>query len=140
MAPDPGSIFEKLMALGPIHAVVSKAALKRIGLLVDLAGDLDRDDGTARALKWCDVLSKRKLTDQQSALLEYFRANAWANRQRGKHRDPEAVWQWEQPELQQQIFHLRRAAQLPGFDKLPALRRCQILTNLGNQLNTVSKQ
>ncbi|HZL31586.1 MAG TPA: hypothetical protein VFC54_11085 [Pseudolabrys sp.] len=82
MAPDLGSIFETLMALGPIHAVVSKSALKRIGLLVDLAGDLDRDDGTARALEWCDVLSKRKLTDQQATLLEYFRANAWANRQR----------------------------------------------------------
>ena len=29
--------------------------------------------------------------------------------------------------------------QLPGFDKLPSLRRCQILTNLGNQLNSLGR-
>jgi len=77
------------------------------------------------------------LTKQQSALLEYFRANAWANRQRSKHRDTDAVWQWEQPEQQKQIFHLRRAVLSPGFDKLSPLR--QILTNLANQLNTVGR-
>ena len=81
----------------------------------------------------------RKLTKQQSVLLEYFRANAWANRQRSKHRDADAVWQWKQPEQQKQIFHLRRAMLSPGFDKLSPLRRCQILTNLANQLNTVGR-
>ena len=64
----------------PSETETGSHALKRIGILIDLAGDLDREDGTARALDWCDDLAERKLTKQQAALLEYFRANAWATR------------------------------------------------------------
>jgi LA2681-like HEPN len=133
------SVFDKLMVLGAIGKANSVVALKRIGILIDLAGDIDREDGTTRAFEWCEDLGRRSLTDRQAALLDYFRANAWANRQRAKHRDPDAAWQWDQPELQQQVFHLRRAAQSPGFKKLPSARRCQILTNLANQLSTVGR-
>jgi hypothetical protein len=70
MVDNVSSLFEELMALGPIEAVANTGALKRVGILTDLAGDLGRDDGTARALEWCDALVKRKLTDRQAALLE----------------------------------------------------------------------
>ena len=138
MSIDPTQILEKLIALGAPQATeTGSAALKRIGMLIDLAADLARDDTTVLALEWCDLLNHSKLTKQQRVLLDYFRANAWANRKRLKHRDPDAAWQWEQPELQNEIFHLRSAANAPGFEELSALRRCQILTNLGNQLNTL---
>ena len=139
MSVDPGDIFNKLMALGPPNTVSVPEAFRRIGSLIDLAGDLDKEDGTTRALEWCDDLSQGKLTKRQEALLDYFRANAWANRQRFKHRNVYAAWEWEQPELQQQVFHLRRAQQSPGFTKLSPLRRCQIVTNLGNQLSAVGR-
>src|SRR5262249_17504651 len=48
-------------------------------------------------------------------------------------------WEWEQPEFERQIIHLRRALSGDGFKKLHSLRRCQILTNLGNLLNTVGR-
>lgn len=57
MGTTPLDIFEKLMALEPPRTVNASGALKRIGILVDLAGDLDREDGTARALDWCDDLA-----------------------------------------------------------------------------------
>jgi LA2681-like HEPN len=133
-------LFEKLLKLSFDPAVATKDALKRIGVLVDLAGDLGRDDGTAQALAWCDELSKRKLTAAQVTLLDYFQANAWANRRRlAQSRDPDSAWQWEQPGLQEEVFFGRRAAGSVGFDKLPAFRRCQILTNLGNQLSSVGR-
>ena len=135
----PNDIFGKLMALGPPNTISVPKALRRIGSLVDLAGDLDKEDGTARALDWCDELSRRKLTKRQEALLDYFRANAWANRQRSKHHNVDAAWQWDQPELQQQVLHLRRALQSAGFAKISPLRRCQIMTNLGNQLSAVGR-
>ncbi|GLR89776.1 LA2681 family HEPN domain-containing protein [Bradyrhizobium iriomotense] len=140
MTTDPTQILQKLIAQGPPQATeTGSAALKRIGMLIDLAGDLGRDDATVLALEWCDLLREKKLTKQQRVLLDYFRANAWANRKRLKHRDPDSAWQWNQPELQNEIFHLRSAAHAPGFEKLSALRRCQILTNLGNQLNTLGR-
>lgn len=133
-------MLQKLIALGPPQATeTGSRALERIGMLIDLAGDLGRDDTTVLALEWCDLLIQGKLTKQQQVLLDYFRANAWASRKRLKHHDPDSAWQWEQPELQSEIFYLRRAAHAPGFEKLSALRRCQILTNLGNLLNTLGR-
>ncbi len=139
MSIDPNDIFNTLMALGPPDTISMPEAFKRIGSLIDLAGDLDKEDGIARALGWCDDLAQRKLNKQQKTLLDYFSANAWANRQRFRHRNVDTSWQWEQPELQQQVFHLRRALQSDGFAKLSDLRQCQILTNLGNQLSAVGR-
>jgi hypothetical protein len=132
-------LYAQLMALGPLQHVDDGDALKRIGLLVDLAGDLDQPEGTLRAMEWSDEFRARKPRPEHEALLEYFIANAWHNRQQERHHDVAAAWDWEQPELLRQIFHLRVAIGLPGFDKLSRTRRCQILTNLANQLSTLGR-
>jgi hypothetical protein len=62
-ATTPVDIFEKLMALGPPTAVTASGALKRIGFLIDLAGDIDKEEGTARALEWCDGSSRTKIDE-----------------------------------------------------------------------------
>jgi tetratricopeptide (TPR) repeat protein len=49
------------------------------------------------------------------------------------------VWSWEQPECQEQILALRRTVCHDGFQKLPAVRRCQVLTNLANQLDKIGR-
>jgi hypothetical protein len=132
-------LYDQLIGLDPPEEVSVAIALKRIGMLVDIAGDLGREEGTTLALDWANALSKSKLRSQQRSLLEYFVANAWHNRRRLRHQDPAIAWQWEQPELLQEIYHLRAAGQSKGFDKLAAGRRCQILTNLGNQLSAVGR-
>jgi hypothetical protein len=133
------SLFDKLMVSQRLEGVSAKNALRRLGLLVDLSGDLGREEGNVRALAWADELAKRKLLPRQAALLDYFRANLWANRQSKKHRDADTAWAWEQPDIQQQVFYLRRAAQHRAFPRLARLRRCQIFTNLGNQLDTLGR-
>lgn len=130
---------DALMAIQGIEGLSNKALLTNIGRLIDLSGDLQRDDGTARALEWCEMLERRSPSNREVTLLDYFRANAWHNRQRDSHRDTGAAWSWEQPELQKQAFYLRRAVTHAGFDELHPLRRCQILTNLANQMNTVGR-
>ena len=92
-----------------------------------------------RARAWCEETESRLTSDSQQILLDYFRANAWAHRQSTRHSDRSAAWAWDQEELQQQVFFLRRARNSPAFDELPLLRRCQILTNLANQLDTVGR-
>lgn len=132
-------IFERLMASqGPAGLSVAKA-LEEVGLLIDLSGDLAREKGTARALEWSVELERGSLSPAHAALLKYFRGNAWANRQKARHRDRSAAWAWEQPELQQQLLHLRGAVQHEGFGELPDLRQCQIFRNLANQINAVGR-
>jgi len=50
-------------------------AMDNLGTLIDLSGDLKSDAGTNKALEWCDEIEHFKLTEQNSCLLDYYRAN-----------------------------------------------------------------
>jgi hypothetical protein len=114
-------------------------ALDLIAHLVDQACDTADLALTDRLFCLADELRERGLQPPEAALLDYFMANAWACRYQQRLGDRTAVWDFEQPEVQHQVFLLRRAAHSPGFATLNAIRRCQILTNLGNQLDTLGR-
>lgn len=114
-------------------------SLQIIGLLVDRADDENRSELADHALVLADELHGRGLPPDQNALLDYFRANAWACKYRLRRASPDTSWEFEQPELRQQVLLLRRAAYGDGFPTLPRIRQCQILTNLGNQLDTLGR-
>lgn len=112
-------------------------ALKYIALLIDDSDDMEFERGAKRALYLLDELSKRPLAEKDAALADYFRANAWAARSRIA--DVRQSWSWECAERQEEMLALSRAANHPGFAKLGNERRCQILTNRANLLNTVGR-
>jgi hypothetical protein len=132
-------IFDKLMERESLEGLPDEPAMQWAGSLIDVSTDLGREDGIIRALQWCDELARRPLRNAESALVEYFRANAWAARQELKHREKTALWNWEQPEVQEQILYLRRAMRHPGYGELDVIRRCQIQTNLGNLLSHIGR-
>jgi hypothetical protein len=112
-------------------------ALAHIGKLIDEAFDASFDRGAKRSLYLLDELSKRKLADADGALVEYFRANAWAAR--SAIANVRQSWSWEASELQEELLALSRASNHAGFARLDKVRRCQILTNHANLLNTVGR-
>jgi tetratricopeptide (TPR) repeat protein len=112
-------------------------ALHKIGLLIDSSFDVQSASGTDQAFALLDEFESRCLSPDLIALAHYFRANAWANREQ-MQTNPN-VWSWEQPECQEQILALRRTVCHDGFQKLPAVRRCQVLTNLANQLDKIGR-
>jgi hypothetical protein len=67
-------------------------------------------------------------------MLHYFCANAWNHRRTISSSDRRA---WEQQELEHEILQLRHA--LSYLDSLPAIRRRQIFTNLGNALSNCGR-
>lgn len=93
----------------------TEVLIERIGSLVDLASDFNRPDGTSKALEWCDLAESKKPPLNQQLLLDYFYANAWDNRYWEKRTARDDVWNWEQPELERQIYYLRHAASMPEF-------------------------
>ena len=120
-----------------ITKVSDAQALTHIGELIDYAFDASFERGAKRALYLLDELAKRTLSDKDSALVEYFRANAWAALSHmAKTR---RSWSWELPEHQEELLALSRAGTHPGFASLEKLRRCQILTNHANLLNLVGR-
>ena len=113
--------------------------LYAVGQMIDHAFDRGNLDLTNRALTFADALEAHTLSPSQQALLDYFQANAWANRRVASRNDLSNAWAWEQPEVQKQIFYLRRALNNAAFHTLEPVRRCQILTNLANQMDTIGR-
>jgi tetratricopeptide (TPR) repeat protein len=122
-----------------ISGLSNDEALDLIAQLVDRASDNADLDLVNHSLSLADELEARSLQLSEIALLDYFRANAWACRYQQRLGDHSAVWDFEQPEVRQQVFLLRRAMNSPGFDTMDSIRRCQILTNLANQLDTLGR-
>jgi len=112
-------------------------ALAHIGKLIDDAFDASFERGGKRALYLLDELSKRKLGDSDGALAAYFRANTWAAL--SHIANFRQSWSWEAPERQAELLALSRASSHAGFASLDKIRRCQILTNHANLLNTVGR-
>lgn len=120
-----------------ITTMTDEAALKHIGQLIDDSQDATFERGAKRALYLLEELSKRPLVVENAALVEYFRANAWAAR--SHIANVRQSWSWENEQNEEEMLALSRAASHPGFAKLDTLRRCQILTNRANLLNTVGR-
>jgi tetratricopeptide (TPR) repeat protein len=133
--PDPAALYDALVNV-ELADRSSAETLEILGQLIDLSNDLGKPDGARRALELADQVESTKLKETDAALLEYFRANAWAALQRHETANP---WDWEHPALGKQIFHLRKCVSHPGFAKMGKLRRCQVFTNLGNCMDTVGR-
>lgn len=120
-----------------ITKMTDAEALEHIGRLIDDAFDASFERGAKRALYLLDELSKRELINTDGALVEYFRANAWAAL--SHIANVRQSWSWEAPERQEELLALSRASNHAGFTSLDKVRQCQILTNHANLLNTVGR-
>lgn len=128
--------YERLMSRSDLAGLDDDLALEHIGKLTDLSGDLRHREGLERALMLSEELQRRDLTANRRALSHYFLGNVWANRRALAGEDQ---GEWEQPELEREIFHLRMALRDESAPDLRPERMCQILTNLGNALSAVGR-
>lgn len=103
--------------------------------------DIAIDDRNASDIE--DALSQiEELLDDAHAedpILLYFRANCFAGLRKATRAVEADLFDWKQPELTQEILSLRRSIRSEDFTKLNRIRRCQILTNLGNALDAVGR-
>ncbi len=113
-------------------------ALQHLAQLID--GSLDRQnaEGLQRALEIGAVIEQRELSDSQASHLHYCISNAWGNLYQLETAGREGDWGWEQPYLEKQILHLRRAlALLPA--RPPKEFGCPYHTNLANAFNSIGR-
>lgn len=122
-----------------IDGLADPEALELIAELINAGADRGDVQYSDRGLALADALEVRGLPPEELAVLDYFRANAWDVRYRQRLGNRALVWDWEQPEVEQQVFLLRRALNSPAFETLHPMYRCQILTNLGNQFDKLGR-
>lgn len=131
--------IHKILTLATLAELSPAVGLDAIAQLVDYAFDHKNEALTTKSLYWCEEIEPRLVSEIQRIDLDYYQANAWANRQSERQHNRAEIWAWEQEELQKQIFFLRRAIQSPAFSIAPVRRKCEILTNLANQLDTAGR-
>lgn len=140
MTENPASIshgnLQHLLAVD-IAAMPDGQALDHAGSLIDASCHARSSTGFDRVFELLGDIQGRTLSSDLAALVHYFRANAWAGRE--QIRVQHDVWAWEQPEHQEQILALRSAVRHEGFNQIPNVRRCQILTNLASALNNIGR-
>lgn len=130
--------YATLMTVHTVEGLDADAALRIIGRLTDLSLDCGGIDGIRRAISLGQELQGRELSPSEQSTLHYFLANAYANLSRISRTDGD-VWNWEQDHTEKEIMHLRLSLQGRGFAQVPEVRRCQILTNLGNAFSFVGR-
>ena len=131
--------FQKLKSLDSLAGLDDCTALHYLACLVDLAARYDDPESTDKALAWAAELKSRALSATDEIAVSYFTANAWGDKQNFRHRSADEAWKWEQPETLNQILCLRRARRHPSFQQWDGVRQAQVLTNLGNQLDTLRR-
>ena len=128
--------YARLMLREDLVGLDDDLALEHIGKLTDLSGDLRRREGLELALRLSEELQRRNLAADRRATSHYFLGNAWANLRVLAGEDQ---GEWEQPELEREIYHLRMALRGESTLDLKPERVCQILTNLGNVMSAVGR-
>lgn len=131
-------LFRSLMTFEIMNDQPVAEALEQIGILIDVSTDLRRSEGTKRGLDLAQQCLERSPTPEETALLHYFSANAWSHLH-AEVQKSNSICNWEQPEIEKQLIHLRRALNGVGFKLLPEIRQCQIATNFGNLFSHVGR-
>ena len=115
----------------------SSDAVKLLGQVIDFCTDDKCIEGANWAIEIAKAMVERDLPPDESAVLNYFAANAWAIVHSRK--PAEKRWEWEQEDLARQILYLRNALLGDGFEQLSSIRQCQVLVNLGNAMINVGR-
>ncbi len=131
--------FNSLMEFEVTSQILTADALAQIGRLIDISAGLGRPEGAKRGIELAQSCLDHSPAPEEVALLHYFTANAWSHLQATSRQGTDSNWDWEQPEIEQELVHLRRAVGTEAFRSLPEIRQCQIATNFGNVLSHVGR-
>jgi tetratricopeptide (TPR) repeat protein len=132
----PEDTYNRLIAKRDLVGLDDDQALWLIGSLTDLSKSLGRREGLEQALRLSEEMQQRELTADLRAISHYFLSNAWGNLYVLAGDDQ---GEWEQPEVERQLYHLRVALRDQAAPGLESERVCQMLTNLGNVLSAVGR-
>jgi hypothetical protein len=131
--------YEALTKLDP-ESMPTLRALKYLGQLIDQATDRCDESALRNAVAVGESLQAKLGDTARRATLHYYLANAWAGLRHIRRQTDSSRWEWEQPEAEDEIAHLRMAVQRARRGRAISRHHgCPALTNLGNLMNTVGR-
>lgn len=104
--------------------------------LIEFSNDLGTNKGTKRAIELSQQVDPDLVFPENRCLYHYYLSVAWSDIRHQNKNQPES-WEWDHPQFEQEIIHLRSSIKYFNPEKLehPAARLCQIHTNLANSFD-----
>jgi hypothetical protein len=134
--PDNKETYNSLMTIENLSGISEEESLKLIAKITDLSYDLKKIEGLERSIKLIKELQERKIEDVTRSISHYYIANAWSYIKNLKKSGTPQSWDWEQDELEKEVFNLRTSLKMGS---LPKELTCCALTNLGNAMNEIGR-
>lgn len=133
--------YQGLMGYEGFSSLATQSALDHIARLRDISYELGKPEGLERCITVAEELQGRALSPREESALHYFLSNAWEKlRQlRSSKSSGSSVWDWEQPEIEKELVHLRRAIKREALRDMSTRHICQILSNMASLLNHVGR-
>ncbi|MEI2773964.1 MAG: LA2681 family HEPN domain-containing protein [Candidatus Competibacter sp.] len=116
------------------------ASLDDLARLIDAAMDASDIDAIRRYLRRLEDISKRNLTKIAQAQVGFFKANCYSTLRQLQNRHQS--WDWDDPDLENEIYHLRLARNFLSEIPIESDRtdlRFRVSTNLANAFNHVGR-
>lgn len=131
--------IDSLLELSSLENLDPAEAIDALGTWIEAAGDAQHADVLRHLAVLAGTIETDRASESNLTLLDYYLANLWGSLKymAGPHQG--GSWDWEQPEAEQEIIHLRRAIGSAADSQLPDIRRCQFYTNLGNAFSTIGR-
>jgi len=114
-------------------------AITHIQALCEMAFALRHAEGLIEAADLAGELRKRDISKGLDARLHYLESMVWENLRLLKPRSPRDSWDWEQPEIESELVHLKRAIVPEVLREMPPGHVANILSNMAALFNHVGR-
>ncbi len=132
-------LYQSLLESRGIEGMPDHEALEHIQGMSEIAFSLRHGEGLARAARLAAQLRVRGIASDIDIRLHYLESMIWENMRLLNVREDRNVWDWEQPEIEQELIHLRRAIVPEALKEMPPEQVAHVLSNMAALLNHVGR-
>lgn len=129
----------ELLKLDTLVGISQDEQISIIGRIIDFCFSKKDQNGMLHAFKLAETIDYELLTQHNKINYHYNLSNGWHDIIAFNYNDRKYVWDFQQPELTNVIFHLRKAISIEGFETIELGRKLQVFTNLGNTLSQIGR-
>jgi len=134
------SIYQGLMRRKDLVNMTCQQTMEHIAKLRDLSFGLKQEEGIMRSIDLAMELERQGgLSPIETSRINYFISNAWEKIRLVRNDKGASPWEWEQPEIEKQVIHLKLAIQREALKEMSTQHVCQVLSNMGALLNHVGR-
>lgn len=131
--------IESLLITSTLANTDPQNQVDALGELFDQSLDQRRLDGIEHGIALASTINFEALSSHQQVLFHYCLSNAWSTKRILLNQTREKAWEFNMLEISKEIYHLRKAISLSGFQTIDDYRKCQIYTNLGNTFDFIGR-